>query len=637
MAMKRRFVAFLILAVAATSTGLIFRLGAGDPQTASTTTQAPNKGPVFEALADAKSVPAATAVNLTQSLAQRIGQDLIDKNKHGPENIDGTQWLNVPNPQKIAQNYLEEEVKKFKVEDFKPTIRDEDVRITREKDIEVLRSYLQSFQKIQEALAQTNINRQNFSIDDARKIESAYENIIATLSSASVPEIFVPIHKTALELFITQKNFLNAATNYENDPIRAVLAIQNANFFQESIEKNRQELNREIENLSKQSLSEYAPFEQKGLAEKLLFINRAYADVPTIDLKEIAATISGFAKTILTTVMEWGKDLARWAAEKAWIISVEALKKRLLDMIVDQIVRWIQGGGEPKFITDWQGFLRDAFNVGFDEVIRQLGLGFLCSPFSAQVRLALSVPRPFSQQITCSLDRVVNNINAFYRNFQSGGWLAYQSVWQPENNIFGATLIGYDELIRRGTETRDAARNEGLANNGFLSIKRCAEYGDEDLEGNRICDRYETVTPGKTIGDAAARTVGADIDYIVNARDLSAYIAAIGDAFINRLVREGAGLISGGGYSSVGTGSAPAGGYIPTGVSGQCAGLSGAALSACIDAVQANQNLTNAGAGACTGLTGQTLNQCLSKGCSGLQGEQLSDCLVGVPTAAITS
>lgn len=645
--MKRRFVAFLILAVAATSTGLIFRIGEPELSFDGTTATQRNTAPLYERLPSSreKALTPAGNVNLTQGFAETITKELVNKNPSGPELIDGREWLNVPSPQKIAQNYIKEEVKKFKIEDLKPIIRDEDIRITHEKNIEVLLSYLQSFQKIQEALAQTSIDRQNFSIDDARRIENAYENIITALSSADVPEIFVPIHKTVLELFITQKNFLRLALNYENDPVQAMLAIQNTNFLQESIQENQKKFNQEIEKLSKQSFSEYTPPEHnRGIVEKLLYINRAYAAVPVIDVRHISATVSGFAESILTTIMEWAKDAERWLADKMWIIAVEALKKRLVDMIVDQIVRWIQGGGEPKFITDWEGFLSDAFDVGFDEVVKQLDLGFICSPFNLQVRLALTRIPEFSQRASCTLDRIVNNINAFYDDFLNGGWIAYEESWlAPQNNIYGAILLAWDEAEREGTEKQEAARNEGIANQSFLSIKRCAEFDtDEDLEGNPVCARYETVTPGKIIADAAARTVGADIDYIVNARDLTAYIAAIADAFINRLIRSGVGLVqggddSGGGFAGVSTDNAPPGIFIPSDVSGQCAGLTGAALSACIDAVEATQNLGNAVPNSCTGLTGQALDECLSRGCVGLEGEQLTDCLLGAPTATITS
>ncbi|MCL4437647.1 hypothetical protein M1513_01240, partial [Patescibacteria group bacterium] len=55
-----------------------------------------------------------------------------------------------------------------------------------------------------------------------------------------------------------------------------------------------------------------------------------------------------------------------FAADKAWKASEvlgrslrDIIAKRIMDYIVDQTVKWIQGGGKPKFITNWNGFLKD--------------------------------------------------------------------------------------------------------------------------------------------------------------------------------------------------------------------------------------------------------------------------------------
>ena len=50
------------------------------------------------------------------------------------------------------------------------------------------------------------------------------------------------------------------------------------------------------------------------------------------------------------------------------------------------------------------------------------------------------------------------------------------------------------------------------------------------------------MTPGKALGDTVSKAIGSDIDFIVNADDLSAYIAAITNALINRIIKEGFGL-----------------------------------------------------------------------------------------------
>src|SRR3989344_1675278 len=55
-------------------------------------------------------------------------------------------------------------------------------------------------------------------------------------------------------------------------------------------------------------------------------------------------------------------NLAEMTFEWAFKMAVEILRRQLLNMIVDQIVAWIQGGGTPRFITDWNGFFADAID-----------------------------------------------------------------------------------------------------------------------------------------------------------------------------------------------------------------------------------------------------------------------------------
>ncbi|GAH29053.1 unnamed protein product, partial [marine sediment metagenome] len=54
-----------------------------------------------------------------------------------------------------------------------------------------------------------------------------------------------------------------------------------------------------------------------------------------------------------------------------------------------------------------------------------------------------------------------------------------------------------------------------------------------------ICTQPETITPGRTVGETVAKAVGSDLDFIVGADDLTQYVAAMVDAVINRLTKEG--------------------------------------------------------------------------------------------------
>ena len=113
----------------------------------------------------------------------------------------------------------------------------------------------------------------------------------------------------------------------------------------------------------------------------------------------------------------------------------DAVLKTIMDWIVDETITWVQNGGQPRYITNWDTFLSDAFNVGVGEIVNEIGLGELCQPFSFQLRLSLLPVPSFKNRIACTLDDIVANINDFYDDFRNGSWIAYEASWRPEKII----------------------------------------------------------------------------------------------------------------------------------------------------------------------------------------------------------
>ena len=287
--------------------------------------------------------------------------------------------------------------------------------------------------------------------------------------------------------------------------------------------------------------------------------------------------------------------------EWAFKIAAEALKRQLLNMIVDQIVTWIQGGGTPKFITDWPGFFRDAVDQAGGRFLQQLGLGLFCSPYNLTLRAAF-IPIPqFSDRSACTLSQIGVNLDNFSKNFNNGGWIAWQEmVLRPQNNIYGAYLMAWDQYEIEKSAAQKAAESEAQAGRGFIGVRKCLESINEStIGGDNVtrCTKSIIVTPGAVVGDLAAKAVGSDIDYIVNADDFAAYVAAITNAVLNRMFAEGVGLLrmalssdgGGGGGGGGGSGSGDGGGGV---AQAQCAPFLGTpAYTECINAVQAGKDI----------------------------------------------
>ncbi|MBI4159586.1 hypothetical protein HY504_00265 [Candidatus Wolfebacteria bacterium] len=314
------------------------------------------------------------------------------------------------------------------------------------------------------------------------------------------------------------------------------------------------------------------------LVQGIIVPQRVHAALPVIDaaLNSITTWWSGlniaqFAERIALAVSQMAAQAARWVREDAMKFLRDVVAKRIIDYIVDQTVRWVQGGGKPRFVTDWKRFLQDAGDIAFDSVIRGLGPNFsrICDPFRLALRISL-VPIPqFSDQVQCTVDRVAGNLRAFYEDFRRGGWVTYEELWYPQNNYYGVQLMASDEFLRKYLEEANARTNEAISGSGFLGQKKCLDPGpaagaavgatrtcapggrDPSDPLGEACLRYQTVqesdcqnvqivTPGDTVGKTIADAVTSDSAW---ARNIQSWVAALVNAAINRLTKEAVGLL----------------------------------------------------------------------------------------------
>ncbi|MFH1346962.1 MAG: hypothetical protein ABIH10_01790 [Spirochaetota bacterium] len=267
------------------------------------------------------------------------------------------------------------------------------------------------------------------------------------------------------------------------------------------------------------------------------------------------------AQALITTLAEWAEQLAQWAAEEAALALRDAIAKRLLDYMTDQTIEWIQGGGEPQFVTDFGGFLEDSASAAVGDVILETDAAFICSPFKAQILLGLeSIPK-FSEQVKCTLDDIITNIENFYDDFSQGGWAGYIEVMQPQGNYYGVALQVSANLNAEAAKAVDAASKEVQAGSGFLSVKRCKGGGvsssdladlesggtnigtyKKDSKGNYCkSSDMENITPGDTVGEAVRVAINSDSQWAANVQSV---VAALINALINRLITEGLSAMS---------------------------------------------------------------------------------------------
>lgn len=198
--------------------------------------------------------------------------------------------------------------------------------------------------------------------------------------------------------------------------------------------------------------------------------------------------------------------------------------KTVIRQFTTGIVNWINTGfeGNPVFITDFNAFLKDIANEATGIFIEELELTDLCSPFRPQLLAAFKKGKPYEWRMKCTLNDVVDNIEAFEKDFNAGGWKAWMSMTtQSQNNVYGAYLESLDELEAKKAAAMRAAEKEAEMGNGFMSMKVCAS---RTAKGS--CKKWEITTPGKIIEGQLNETLGTDLRQLEIADELNEIAAA---------------------------------------------------------------------------------------------------------------
>ena len=286
----------------------------------------------------------------------------------------------------------------------------------------------------------------------------------------------------------------------------------------------------------------------------------------------IKSTITAVKSTITAAATPISASTGLSQQTKEWGLDTVAnlIAKTMLQRITVQTVNWINNGfeGNPAFITNPSGFFLDMA----DQTATQIFLGAnsplnqLCSPFRAQVRLALvkNYLTENNPQYSCTFRGIGKNFENFTKDFNQGGWDAWFILTQEnQNNPYGAYMQG-QELIRTSINVQQGKYQKQLDwGRGFLSYERCRrdyvppsigrqckKFGEikvnpggiitqdcleyENLAGNfevnlANCpaNEKETVTPGSVINEQLGRTFGSTFAQLEAADEINEIVNAL--------------------------------------------------------------------------------------------------------------
>lgn len=216
-----------------------------------------------------------------------------------------------------------------------------------------------------------------------------------------------------------------------------------------------------------------------------------------------------------------------------------AIREALIATITQSIIDWINNGfeGAPAFVTDLKGFLGDiADNIALDFILGE-ELGFLCSPFQLNVRLALSTKqRSFQQDIQCSLGDVTDNIQGFLSgDFSQGGWPAWFKLsLETQNNPYGAYFLASAELEGRQSaavnrELKKLDWGEGFRDKGTCdnAVGNNVTPPTTEAECEAIGGDWSVTTNGSVINSTLAKWMGLGADQLALADEIDEIIGAL--------------------------------------------------------------------------------------------------------------
>lgn len=224
--------------------------------------------------------------------------------------------------------------------------------------------------------------------------------------------------------------------------------------------------------------------------------------------------------------------------------------KTLTKKLTAKTVNWINNGfkGNPGYITNPKQFFLDIGDNVASDFLSQSGVNQLCSPFSAQVRLAL-VKNYLGEDenYSCTLSILRDNYEAFTQDFTQGGWGGWFEVTQnAQNNPYGSYLATKNRLaIQIGTQKSQEQKELDLSG-GILNLKKCpdgAEFVDP-VSLRRICSVEEiSVTPGTFINDQLKKSLGTGWAQLEAADELNEIVTALMTQLIEQVAGNAEGLL----------------------------------------------------------------------------------------------
>jgi hypothetical protein len=507
---KKLITGFLILATAAVCSGLIFSLTSVAPNVATVATPQvtigeigngagmnnnaflPTEDQVAEATAilapdlasSTMTVTSTDPTNLTDALASQFVNGVVSANPSGPSGVDadGNPVLTDPDINAIAAAVAgTSATKDLSIPNWDTEAAAIPVAVTPSSpaaltnygtDVDnTLNSHVNA--QVQSIISSTT---DSATPSDLSYVQSQIQNTLQDVASLKVPAPAVAYHKSLLAELVYQKNMAQLSALAQTDPVKASIIFQEE---QQKFSAVQQNLLTQAQDLASKSLSLQEPVQHSRGNMLLSFINNTFevphaqAQWPVFDpatwslieanqLEDIGDQLEGILKNTL----------------------LQILKNTLIALVQSKVLKWVQGSGAPRFITNWgTQMVNAAQQSALNQINSQITSGCnVYSGFAPQISVnlkSLYVPATNSacaNQFAAALG--ANSFQKFYSDFSSGGFIAYGASTLPSGNISASQFFQAQktDLAYRNQQAATVAQTQ--TSQGFTGDAMCDDHSN---------------------------------------------------------------------------------------------------------------------------------------------------------------
>jgi len=278
----------------------------------------------------------------------------------------------------------------------------------------------------------------------------------------------------------------------------------------------------------------------------------SFIKVPVLDSAAVLEAQTQNNKLGNLESKETGLSLFGIPVLPSWDAIGYCIVNTMIKYISESTIRWINTGfkGNPAFIENFDQFFTDIANREISMFLGEIASSdLLCGDLRVGVQRSLldgynsQYGNSYGRTGTntgygaCTFDRKFGggsysqgggslgspvSLSAYSSGDQqavvSGGWGAWMEAFQPQNNIYGASIRAKNEADRRIAARTDSVETEVTINNGTISAK--------DSRGN-------VVTPGSVIQQRLNKSLDIPSDRLNLADEFNEVVTAL----INQLIK----------------------------------------------------------------------------------------------------